>query len=289
MALNLPLPGDNKGQTLDQQKDAIEREFEKKIKKERRANLLRGKRRPLAFLAVFVLIVAVGGSLGLSAWRNLQEEPVDPNALPTTLPIEVLSLNVVRNATPAREADAATYDVLARISNADAVHGSADVTYVVTLLDAEGVSVGTATGSTFVEPESSRGIAVFRIGASAPATQATIDVDPESVLVSDKEVALRPSTEGVVHEVVKGTGDGKRSVVTGTLVNGSALALAEVELIVSAFDKNGKIVGLNGTVVSDVAAAEEREFEIKWREELKGVARVEVETVVDPFETVLSL
>ena len=160
--------------------------------------------------------------------------------------------------------------------------------YVVTLLDAQGGSVGSATGTTFVEPESSRGIAVFRIGASAPAAQATIDVDPITIVKSDKEVAVRLTTEGVLHETVKGTGDAKRSFVTGTLINGSALDVAKAEMIVSVFDKNGKVVGLNGNIVSDLAADEEREFEIKWREELKGVARVEVETVVDPFETILS-
>ncbi len=264
----------------------IEKEFAKKIAREKHIGFLRSHRRLIFLVGAALVLIGVGAVVVSMLLKKPSDTPGrkpvrDP--LPVEVPADVVSLQLVRSITPAKSTAPKAYDVLIRVRNRNKDWGISELGYTVILVDVEGGSVGERKGTSAVLPETEQGIVAFQVETAAPAAKARVTLETRTIEKVDQEITIPLTTEKVVTRVVKESGTG-RTAVSGELVNGSSFPLSEVGLIVSAFSKDGKLIGLNGTSVKNVTVGERRAFDIRWRGQLKGADRVEIETVVNPFQ-----
>ncbi|MCA9387639.1 MAG: FxLYD domain-containing protein [Candidatus Andersenbacteria bacterium] len=286
MAL-LPGSDDKALPTVEEQQKAIEKEFEGKIKLERRMGFLQGNAR-MMIMGLSVLVI-----VGLAGWgaywfftQAPEPVPVTPVGPPADFEVQVVSLQPIRNAVPLAETSTVVerYDVLARVRNTDPDWGLTELDYELVLLDAAGVTVGSRKGTTFLPPETEQGIVEFQIDTTDVAAQASISLEPVAFEQFDREIDILTGVEDVLHELEPDANGEQRSVVSGILRNASSFQLSTADLIVSAYNASGALVGLNGATVSGVPANGTSPFEVRWQERLQGVTRVEVEVLVNPFE-----
>ena len=164
-----------------------------------------------------------------------------------------------------------SYDTIAYIKNPNLWYGSSRIEYEITLKDAEGISVGTRKGATFIAPNEQAIIvetdlrtnlipktAEFKI---KPVTW-TRDINPPPLYdigFIKREHSARQNAEGI-----------RQSIVETAIFNNTSKNFSTVFVSVFLYDKNKNIIGANKTIVEDLNAGETRPLQFIWPEEIQG-------------------
>lgn len=213
--------------------------------------------------------------------KNGQEDGVDCGGRCVSCRFfETQSIQVVWSVVmPIREG---SYDVIANIKNPNLQHGSSQVDYEIKLNDAEGVSIGTWNGSTFIAPNEDVVIVETDIRTSFIPKTAEFkikrvvwirDINPppsQSIGFTKRTHSVQENTEGI-----------RQSIVETAIFNNTLENFSSVFVTMLLYDKNKNIIGAHKTIVENLNVGETRPLQFVWPEEIhssiediEGSARV---------------
>lgn len=281
-------PEEEMEQRLAAKKAQIEAETKKKIEMERRRevvvrliNLVQRKKK-IILIGIIVLLVVIIGGCSLSKLLKPKPTPVIPTIPqpvverpPEGFEIKVEDVQMI-------SADG-EYDLIAKIKNTDPNWGVSGLGYTFNLQDNQGNIVGERKGTTFILPLSRRSIIEIGIETEKKASKAELKLDLFEVQKLKSIPDLGLSTSNVVYNLVEDRTKGK---VTGSIINKGPYSFETVYLNIVLYSKEGKILGLNHTLVGNLLSGQERYFSAIWTKPPKvWVEKVEVEVLVDLFKS----
>ncbi len=178
-----------------------------------------------------------------------------------------------------------SYDAIAYIKNPNLRYGSSRVEYEIILKDAEGISIGTREGATFIasneqiiiiETDIRTNLIPKTAGFKIKRVIWTRDDNPpplHDIGFIKREYSVRQSAEGI-----------RQSMVETAIFNNTPKNFSTVFVSVFLYDKNKNIIGANKTIVENLNAGETRPLQFIWPEEIHGsVESIEGSARVNTF------
>lgn len=282
-------PEDKMEKRLAAKKAQIEAGTKKKIEMERRReiilrliNLVQRKKKLILIGIIVLLVVIIGGCSLSKLLKPKPEAPVIPTTPQPTVerPPEGFEIKVEDVQMVSTNGE---YDLIAKIKNTDPNWGVSSLSYTFNLLDSQGNMVGERKGTTFILPLSKRSIIEVGLKTEKQALKAELKLDLLEVQKLKSIPDLGLSTSNPVYNLVENKTKGK---VTGSVINKGPYSFETVYLNIVLFSREGKILGLNRTLVGNLLSGQERYFSAIWtKPSLVWVDKVEVEVLVDLFKS----
>lgn len=203
--------------------------------------------------------------------------PCQPCSLLSLEKIETLFIKAI----PTKDQN---YDLLAKISNPNPNHGSAEVNYQFKLYDLNNKLVTDKSGTTFILPRETKYIVEPKISASGLVSRITFEVS--QIKWKEFKDFQRPKIDIFNKDYRILRQEPIFSQTSGIVKNSSPFDFDKVKIIIVLFDKDDGVLAVNLIEVQTLLAGEERYFVAPWFFEFLGdVARIEAEPQTNIFDS----
>lgn len=216
-------------------------------------------------LIILSLFIAILGVAGFAVSQKLHPATPTPTPDPRDAlkPVQILETHLF-------VAGGNDYDFLAKVQNPNATYGSSQVTYELTLLDADGHEIARKINSFYILPGQTKYIVDTPLKFTTAIGSATMkitgiqwqELDPLALQGIDFVVtntAFSKKTQGTVV-----------GVAAGQVTNTSDFDVAQVDVVVVLFGENGDAIGTNRTAINTFLAHTTRGFETTWHAPISG-------------------
>lgn len=176
-------------------------------------------------------------------------------------------------------------DVLVKVYNPNDAYGSSNLSYTVSLKDAQGNIVGQKTDTSFVLPKETKYLMQVSVETRAAAVSADVSIDAVDwkLLSAYQEKPVLNIGFKRYGPVSSGVGFGQ---VDGTLSNESGFDFQTIRVMVVLRDVNKKPIAINKTEMRTVIAGDRRDFRLIWPTYFAGeVNSVEAEPEADVYRS----
>lgn len=183
--------------------------------------------------------------------------------------------------------DRESADAAFRIENINPQWGATAVPYTVTLEDASGESVASASGTTFVLPFETRLVVEQAIALTRGGSPVRVRVDLDTPAWVEVPDEVRDDQLVVTDATFRRFAQGPDlAEARGVVRNDSSFTYDRIEVHVEVTDGTGAIVGLRRTEMRTLTPGERREFRVAWRVPLatKGEPRLEIVAATNVFQ-----
>lgn len=209
---------------------------------------------------------------------NQAEEGVDCGVVcgvtcpPALEPLAVEPVRLIQNGD-------GSWDAFVQIENSNTIYGAPEVPYTLTVLSADGSTLTTRRGETYVNPLQTTYL-VFTLGRmDAVPTNAAIAIDPADVQwlsgsASDTAFAIR-------NDILTPTEDRVR--FEAVVINRSRFDFDMVDIVVVLEDNTGAVIGAGSTTARTLRADEERGFTVDWPFGIDGIVRARAYVTTNLF------
>ncbi len=194
---------------------------------------------------------------------------------PQVTPLEVKSTEILNTGS-------GLYDFAAEVFNPNRQYGSAESSYVVTLLDKDSKELAKKEGTFYILPGEDKYIIVSAIPSTARAVTAQFKITSAQWERLDSLDGIDFSIKNKTYTVLSG---GFSSDLKALLVNNSDYDYGQVDIRIILFDDANKILAVNKTDVRTILAHGERAFEVNWPFKISGkVANIDVEATTNLYD-----
>jgi len=177
------------------------------------------------------------------------------------------------------------YDFYAKVSNPNVAFGDKNLTYEIEFKDADGNTIVSQLGSSFVLPSEEKYIIQNNIELSTIPTSGILKIISSDWTRFD-DYYERPDIQIVnknYSEVSDGVGFANAH---GLLRNRSPFDFDGIKIQVILRDIDGKVLALNSTEMKNIKAGEDRDFKVFWPSSFPGVVSLmEVQADVNIFNS----
>ena len=195
--------------------------------------------------------------------------PVEVKPLETTAPV------IIKNG------DGST-DVLIHLENPNPLYGASRVDYTLSVTSADGSSLATRRGTTYVNPAQPSYV-------DFPLGHLTSDAAKAELQFTAADVQWNALTVDAKGDIQFGVRDEQMTPASAsyrysaTVINQSKFTFDSVDVTVLLTDSSGKLVGAGSTVMRTLATGEQRGVVLDWPFAVPGVTRAQAVVTTNVF------
>ena len=212
-----------------------------------------------------------------------KKPPPPPPPPPVETPPEDFQITVEETKLIPSILEENSYDVLARIRNADPDWGVSRLNYKFILKNKKGEVVGVKKRESYILPQQERYL--VEVGINTEDKASSVEVELSLLEVQKLKQFINPGRQiralDVQHSVVD-----RKSKVFGDLINESPHSFEKVDIVIVLYDVKDQIIAINYTNVNAFVSGTARYFSATWPEAIsEKIKRIEIEVNVNVYET----